>query len=92
MCVSVCQFAGAHRHTCMHKIICKVLTVERHMDVCMRMRVCGVQGIQYYICVSFLRSYVYIFVDLVKHGVSTVVGELLLRYTTEMTDIMSVIT
>ena len=36
---------------------------------------CGVQGIQYYDCALFCRFYVDIFVDLVKHGVLTLIGE-----------------
>ena len=78
MCVCVC--------VCVCVCLCLCLCL------CVSVCVCGVQGIQYYVCVSFLRFYVYIFVDLVKYGVGTVVGELLLYYTTEMTSAMIVIT
>ena len=39
--------------------------------------VCGVQRIKYYVCILFLRFYVYIFVVIVKCGVFTHVGEIL---------------
>ena len=44
--------------------------------MCARARVCDMRGIQYYVNLIFLRFYVYLFVDLVKRGVLTFIGQI----------------
>ena len=47
------------------------------MHVCACLCSCGVPGIQYYVYILFLRFYAFIFLDVIKHDVLTLVGVIL---------------
>ena len=67
-----CAHTHSQTHTNCAHIVCVCVRARAHACVCR----CGVQGIQYYVYILFLKFYVRIFLDLVKCSVPILIGEI----------------